>query len=250
MHALLLPKILSLATLLATATGCGGLLATTSQQSYTDGQDLGMSMMGSIANTDPQKSVGLVKETASGKIQAVRAGHKLGEYTVQEITYRYMIISKGTQSYLVYQSKFAGDFSRAAADGPPPSNAAALVAPGTDSYSEDGFERSRGKVRVTAAYRNKLISQDLSKVLMQATAIPAIDNGEVVGFKLLQIDADSIYAKAGFLDHDVITSINGQALNSAASAVRLLQSLRGESDIEVEYLRGGVKQKISMRVEN
>ncbi len=217
-------------------------------QSYTDGIELGITMMGSITNADPQKSVALVKEINSGKVSAVRRGHRLGNYIVGEVTFRYMILTKGAENFLVYQSKFAGEFLRAN-DSAPASTDNATTFALQDNYSEEGFERRGGKVQMNASYRNQLINKDLSKVLMQATAIPAIENGEVVGFKLLQIDADSIYAKSGFLDHDVITNINGQPLNSAAGAVRLLQSLRGESNIEIDFLRDGVAQKLSLKID-
>lgn len=236
-------RVFGLQLLLLTLCGCAVSFA--EPHTYTDGTELGITMMGSITNPDPTKSVALVKES-SGKVSAVRRGHRLGSYVVAEVTYRYMIVTKAAQNYLVYQNKFAGEFVKAN-DQAPAANQPSFAL--KDTYSEDGFERRAGKVQMNAAYRNKLINQDLSKILMQATAIPAIEHGEIVGFKLLQIDSDSIYAKAGFLDHDVITSINGQPLNSAAGAVRLLQSLRGESHIDVEFTRGGTTQKLSLKVD-
>lgn len=216
---------------------------------YTDGEELGITIMGSITNDDPQKNVALVKEVNTGKVSAVKQGHKLLNYTVSEVTLKYMILSRGPENYLVYQNKFAGEFSKISSTA---SSASVSNVPSfalKDSFSEDGFERKGGKVKMNAAYRNKIINQDLSKIMMQATAIPAIQNGEILGFKLLQIDGDSIYAKAGFVDHDIITNINGQPLNSAASAVRLLQSLRGENRIDVDFLRGGESQKLNLNID-
>jgi general secretion pathway protein C len=98
-------------------------------------------------------------------------------------------------------------------------------------------------------YRDKIVKEDLSQILMQASAIPHMENGAIVGFKLLQIDEGSIYSKAGLKDDDVITSINGTDLTSAAGAVSLLRSLKGANKLDVEMLRGGGKESISIQVD-
>ena len=61
---------------------------------------------------------------------------------------------------------------------------------------------------------------------MQATAEPYFQNGQIMGFKLSQIDADSIYDKSGVRDSDVITAINGNQLNNVSAAIKLLHSLK------------------------
>ena len=84
---------------------------------------------------------------------------------------------------------------------------------------------------------------------MQATAEPFMQNGVIAGFKLSQIDSDSIFAKGGLRDDDVITTLNGQKLNSVAGAVTLLKSLKEVPSIEIEMMRGGSTTTMTLNVQ-
>ena len=60
---------------------------------------------------------------------------------------------------------------------------------------------------------------------------------------------DSIYEKAGLVNNDIIREINGVSLRDAGQAISLLNSLRGESDIEVKLDRGGSTMTLNMQVQ-
>ena len=83
---------------------------------------------------------------------------------------------------------------------------------------------------------------------MQATAEPVVSGGQMIGFRLYQIDADSIFSKAGIRDDDIITSLNGIKLASIASAISTLKSLKDSTSIEIEYKRAGVAKSIAIDV--
>lgn len=209
----------------------------------TDGADLGLLIVGAITNADQQNNVALVKETQSGRVEAVKMGYKLLDFKVSVVTGKFIMLEKAGKQTLVYQNKFAGEFT-----GSTPSTRPGAFAAANDNYSEDGFERKGNKVKISGTFRDKVVNEDLSSVLMQATAIPKVENGEIVGFKVLQIDAGSIYDKAGLKDHDVITSINGVKLNSISGAVKLLQSLRNSADVEINLRRGGTPMQLELSV--
>ena len=202
-------------------------------------EEVGLAIMGSIMNTDKANSVALIKETESGKVKAVKPGHKiLGEkYIVTEVSPKYLIVkdAKSNDQTMVYVDKFAGEFKKVASS---PSSASGYAA-NLDAYREDGFERKEGKVSMTAAYRDKIVNQDLSKILMDATALPNYENGQIKGFRLLQITPGSIFDNAGFKDDDVITSINGNPLKDIPGTIKMLHGLKGETAIDIEISRGG-----------
>ncbi len=211
----------------------------------THGDELGVFIMGSILNTVKDNSVALVKETKSGKVLAVKKGHSIldNKYRVLEVTSKYMILSPKTGApVLVYHDKFAGEFTSptpSGADGP------SMVA---SSYSAEGFERVQGSIRISSSFREKMVTEDLSKILMDASAIPHYEGGEIKGFKLLQITKGSIYENAGFMDEDVITSINGVPLTSIGGAIKLLHAIKKENRVEVDVLRNGQTFKTDITV--
>ena len=240
---------LALTGLLGAVTPYAASSLLANEPARTDGSDIGVSIMGAIVQKSTENNVALIKETSTGSVKAVKAGHIiLDRYKVLEIHGKYMvIITKDSKRYLVYQDKFASEFAKGST-APADTNATRPTVAFGDSFREDGFERVKGQVTMSAGYRDKLVKQDLAKVLMQATAEPFMENGQIVGFKFTQIDGDSIYAKGGLVDDDVITVINGTKLNNVAGAIGLLKSMKDAESVEVELLRGGTPIKIVINV--
>ena len=122
------------------------------------------------------------------------------------------------------------------------------------SYAEDGFERNfdgtSGNVQMTPEYKQK-IKSNLSSILMEAAATPVMEGQAIIGFKLEEIDKGSMFEKAGFIDGDTVTSINGRPLNSAASAIKTLNSLKDNdaSEITFAFIRGEQTYEVSVKVE-
>ena len=210
----------------------------------SDGSDVGIAIVGTITNKSPADNVALIKERDTGRIQAVKIGYKvLSSLDVTHIAAKYIIVQKRSNRHLIFQNKFAGEF---APTGSPSSRGYTNA---DLSFKEAGFERSSGKIHMTAAYRDRLIKEQLSEILMQATAVPATGpDGRVIGFRLFQIEPGSIYAKAGFQDHDIVTEINGIELNNAAGAIKLLQSLKGAEEVDLSFVRNGNPTQVKINV--
>jgi type II secretion system protein C len=217
---------------------------------HSDGSDLGIMIIGTIVEKSGD-NVALIKEQKTNRVRAVKRGHLLSDssYAIGKVASDYIVLVKPGEKvfHFVHKDKFSKDDIALAAK----TSAQSLA--DKEYYAEDGFERKRNgtesQVKMTGMYRDKIVKEDLSQILMQASAIPHMENGAIVGFKLLQIDEGSIYSKAGLKDDDVITSINGTDLTSAAGAVSLLRSLKGANKLDVEMLRGGGKESISIQVD-
>ena len=76
---------------------------------------------------------------------------------------------------------------------------------------------------------------DLSQLATQARIVPSFKNGVANGFKLFSIVPDSLYAKIGIQNGDVIRRINGYEMNSPDKALEIYQKLR---DAKVVVGRG------------
>lgn len=226
----------ALVTLLVTSTMVGA-----QEPVKTNGADIGIAIMGTIVNKSTEDSVALIKED-SGTVKAVKRDHVIGDkYKVVAVTAQYMeLITRESKRFFVYPDKFA-DLVASKGTGPQ------LGGP-SDSYKEEGFERSKGKITMSGLYRDKLVKEDLAKVLMQATAEPFLENGQIAGFKMSQIDENSIYEKAGVRNGDIITGINGQELNSVAGSIALMRSLKGADHLDIDVKRDGIVQKITVDV--
>jgi general secretion pathway protein C len=90
---------------------------------------------------------------------------------------------------------------------------------------------------------------DLSQLATQARIVPSFKNGVANGFKLFSIVPDSLYAKIGIQNGDVIRRINGYEMNSPDKALEIYQKLRDANRIEVEIERRGETIRKSYSIE-
>ena len=90
---------------------------------------------------------------------------------------------------------------------------------------------------------------NLNQVATQARIIPTFRDGQPWGFKLFSIRPDSLFARLGLRNGDVLHRINGLPLDSVERGLEAIQKLRETPRIELEVDRDGqpVHQTYSMR---
>jgi general secretion pathway protein C len=120
---------------------------------------------------------------------------------------------------------------------------------GTDTYSEDGLERSGNDTKVTREWVDRALTIDFTKTLQDAKANPYVEGGKIKGFMLIRIKQDSVYEKLGLKDGDVIESINGTPLENAAQSIQLLNSMRGAQGLNFNVIRNGQQQEFNINVQ-
>lgn len=194
-------------------------------------------ILGVIAYTDEAAGVTLVKEVKTGRTFAARVGTALApEVTIRGITDKFVFVRVRER----VEKIAVGDYVSSGMPAAP-----ILASPSANS----GIERQGSVVKVSAALRDHLVREDLTKVLMQAAAVPYYVGSALEGFRLLEIDAGSIYDQAGLLNGDVITAINGQSLTDVGNTVKLLHSLRQETRAEITLQRAGREQRLEIVIE-
>lgn len=111
------------------------------------------------------------------------------------------------------------------------------------------LEKTDQQVLVTHAYRDSFTSGvGLAKAMMQAGVEPYEEQGRQVGYRIEQIDPDSIYADVGLQNGDIIKSINGMQLVGASEAVRILLGLKTEDSYTIELIRNSMPISIKIGV--
>ncbi|MBZ4423131.1 hypothetical protein [Myxococcus sp. RHSTA-1-4] len=79
----------------------------------------------------------------------------------------------------------------------------------------------------------------LDELSTQARVVPAFRDGQARGFKMFAIRPDSLYARLGLQNGDVLQRINGVSLNTPDNAVAVFESLRGARNVELDIDRRG-----------
>jgi general secretion pathway protein C len=81
---------------------------------------------------------------------------------------------------------------------------------------------------------------NMAALFTQVRAIPNLGpDGQSHGFKLSEIQPDSIFQQIGLRDGDVLTGVSGQSVGDPAKAMLLLASLRNQNSISLTVMRGG-----------
>jgi general secretion pathway protein C len=93
------------------------------------------------------------------------------------------------------------------------------------------------------------LSEEIPRILGETALAPVRDEGQVVGFQLTRLPEGSLLTEAGLRPGDVLTSINGTAVDSMATLIGLWGRLQSESELSAVVLRGGqaVTLNVSLR---
>jgi general secretion pathway protein C len=90
------------------------------------------------------------------------------------------------------------------------------------------------------------LAQEVPRILGETTAVPVMDEGRVAGLALTRVPESSLLTDAGLLAGDVITEINGTAIDSMATLMSLYPRLQGASELSALVLRNGQPVRISV----
>jgi len=92
-------------------------------------------------------------------------------------------------------------------------------------------------------------TENLNKLLTQARAMPFIDGGKTVGFRISEIVPGSLYEKIGLVNGDVIQRVNSQDVDDPGKFFQLYQGLKDEKSISVDLLRNGQRQTLNYDIQ-
>ncbi len=213
-----------------------------------------LQLIGLIYSGQPEVGgIAVIKNTAKNTQGSFFVGDTLSpDALIMEIHEDRIIMERGGRREYLELDNLKIEIKRRRKD--PKDNKAALAgipkgpAGVPNTFKEEGFERDGTKIVLSTDYRQKLLGTDFAKVLQDVKAEPNLLGKELNGFRLTRIRADSIYQKAGLLDGDVVKEVNGVSLIDPGQAIKLLNSLRGESEIEVRLDRNGSPLTLSMKV--
>src|SRR5512137_964558 len=91
-------------------------------------------------------------------------------------------------------------------------------------------------------------TENLNQVLTQARALPYLEGGKTVGFRISEIVPGSIYEKIGLVNGDVVQRVNSQDVDDPGRFFQLYQGLKDEKRISIDLLRNGQRQSLNYEV--
>ncbi len=89
---------------------------------------------------------------------------------------------------------------------------------------------------------------NINQLLTQIRVVPNFTDGKPDGFKVFAIRPNSIFAKIGLKNGDVIREINGRDITSPDKAFQAFQELKDESNLSVEISRRGQRRTLNYEI--
>ncbi len=113
---------------------------------------------------------------------------------------------------------------------PPPAEAAAPADERIRRTAENAFIVDRREVAGAV--------DNVSGLMTQLRAVAEVRDGRPAGFRLFQIRDDSLFARLGLQNGDVVQRVNGAQVADPGALLAFLQRLRSEPRVALDIVRG------------
>ncbi len=91
-------------------------------------------------------------------------------------------------------------------------------------------------------------TENMNQILTQARALPYMEAGKTIGFRISEIVDGSIYEKIGLKNGDVIQKVNAQDVDDPGKFFQLYQGLKEEKSISIDLMRNGQRQTLNYEI--
>jgi len=91
--------------------------------------------------------------------------------------------------------------------------------------------------------------KNLPALLLQATAVPQIENGQQTGFRIVNLKQGSVFEQLGLRQEDIINSVNGKPVRNGEEALGAYQALASTTQFRIGVLRGGSNINLNFSVQ-
>lgn len=205
----------------------------TNKEEVPELSSLPLSLIGTLVHSNPDKSLASIEVKGKNTSASYSVGKEIeGMAKIEKVERQRVIFRNINNSRLEYiemnQQGAKVSF-----------NAPAKTAP-TGKVSTNIMEVAPNTYEIKRDTLNKYLN-DLPSVLMQARAVPNKNptTGEVDGFRILDMQPNSIYEELRLQRMDVIKSVNGEPVTTAQKALELYQALRNSNNVKLTVERGG-----------
>ena len=124
------------------------------------------------------------------------------------------------------------------------------VSPGLESFKMDlgdlNFDQFFPRDRAMTAPRTRGFSYNLSSAPKLGLSVQDTEDGK--GVKVLEVDDDGNGAKAGIHEDDVITEVDGKAVNSTDEIAKIMRESKEKISVKMKLIRDGKTQTVDVKV--
>jgi general secretion pathway protein C len=185
-------------------------------------------LAGTIATRDPKRGVAIISDGGTSKVYSV--GDRIGGATLHSVYLDHVILDRGGALETLLLPRLLGPGMR----GPPV------------------VRRPGGDPRTVAAVDNirRMVQQDPGILDQVMRVVPSYDSaaGKLRGFRAYPGRNRQIFNKLGLKAGDLVTAINGTALDDPQRGQEVFNTIQSSDHATVTIERGGQKQEITLNI--
>lgn len=228
---------------------------------------LPIDLMGTFVSSLPDYSYATLQIQGENKIASLGSEYLEGKARVVKIAPGHIVLKEDARyTYVRVWQKSAAAGGAGGPAGPgapglgmaPPMKPPPMTQPGepvADAGAPKAGDDIAQGVTKTGAYdysldRAMLDNQlkDLPRLQQDGRVVPHYKDNQYQGFKLVGVRPGSLYRAIGIRSGDVITSVNGNKIDSPNKALELFEQLKNSSNIAVEIERRGQPKTLSYTI--
>ena len=185
-------------------------------------------LAGTIATQDPKRGVAIISDGGAAKVYSV--GDNIGGASLHSVYLDHVILDRGGALETLLLPRLLGPGMR----GPP------IV------------RRPGGDPRTVAAVENirRMVQQDPGILDQVMRVVPSYDSaaGKLRGFRAYPGRNRQIFSKLGLKSGDLVTAINGTALDDPQHSQDVFNTIQTSDRATVTIERGGQRQEITLNI--
>jgi len=203
-------------------------------------------LVGTIITTKKEKSVAFIVESGYKEPDMYFEGEYLfdeGNILITEIKRNMLILDNNGKKECVFADEATKKIETTMKkDKKPPKALPKGPDPNVDIVDDQIF--------LDPSYVEKELGPGFANILNKQRLVPNIDSktGATNGFKIFSIQPDSLFAKLGIQNGDIITGANDFDLRDPTQGFKLFETLKEESEVTITFIRKGKKQQRYIKI--
>jgi general secretion pathway protein C len=169
----------------------------------------------------------VIEDVATRRQELYRVGDEIAGARVAAIDWDRVTLTRGGREEVLELAAGART-----ADTPPPDTPAMQTAAASENIRRTGENAYVVDRRELAG-----AVDNMSGLMTQLRAVAEVHDGRPAGFKLFRIKDDSLFARLGLRDGDVVRRVNGAEIAEPAALLSFLERLRHEPRVALDIVR-------------
>ena len=213
---------------------------------------LSLILRGTLAENDPKAGIALLSDPQNGE-RAIRVGQEVAPGARLAGVYPDHIVldHEGATEILKLvrdRNLVPGDVVRATPAASTSRASANPLAAGSNTANPGTTAPAATNVKVPADWQQTVerLRQNPAELAKRVQVVPVLDGGKLTGVRLSAGGDAALMAQIGLRNGDVITSVNGMAVDSFARGQEIMTGLVSASSVRVTVLRDGKPTEVNV----